>query len=360
VEEIVLKFGIPQAVLTDQGSNFMSEVSVNVCKLLKIKKIKCTAFHPQSNSALKGTHQVLVEYLRCFISEDQSNWDKWLPYATFVFNTTPHTSMGFTLHELLFGRKPNIPGLLQRNPPDTQYTYDNYVKKLQAHLLSSYMTARSNFETQKERSKEYHDRSVNVPLFVLGDKVLLHDERVRRGRLAKLSPPWIGPYEIADVDDVNVTLRLPRNRTLKVHANRMKPIFGYLQDHATTVAKALVEEIVLKFGIPQAVLMDQGSNFISEVFVNVCKLLKIKKIKCTVFNPQSNSALERTLQVLVEYLRLWTTFALKAILTPTTALDFTLQKFKESPGLYYDHAGEAQLYGTEWKLLTYTDLQEAD
>jgi hypothetical protein len=31
----------------------------------------------------------------------------------------------------------------------------------------------------------------------------------------------------------------------------------------------------------------------------------------------------------------------------------------KSPGLYYDHIG-AQLYNTEWKLLTYIDLREAD
>jgi IS30 family transposase len=73
VEEIILKFGIPQSILTDQGSNFMSEVFGNVCKLLKIKKIKCTAYHPQTNGALERTRSVLVEYLRCFILEDQSN-----------------------------------------------------------------------------------------------------------------------------------------------------------------------------------------------------------------------------------------------------------------------------------------------
>jgi len=226
VEEVILKFGIPQMILTDQGSNFLSEIFTNVCKLLKIKKIKCTAYHPQTNGALERTHRVLVEYLRCFILEDQSNWDRWLPYATFVFNTTPHTATGFTPHELLFGRKPNIPGLLQREPPETQYTYDNYVKELQSRLQSSYQTARASLNSQKERSKEYHDRNVNTPLFAVGDKVLLHDERVRRGRSAKLSPPWIGPYEVIDIDDVNITLKLPRNRTLKVHANRLKPFFG--------------------------------------------------------------------------------------------------------------------------------------
>ena len=64
--------------------------------------------------------------------------------------------------------------------------------------------ARSNLNLQKERSKEYHDRSMNTPLFAIGDKVLLHDEKVRRGRSAKLSPPGIGPYEIIGVDDKHI------------------------------------------------------------------------------------------------------------------------------------------------------------
>jgi hypothetical protein len=56
--------------------------------------------------------------------------------------------------------------------------------------------------------------------------VLLHDEKVRRGRAAKLTQPYIGPYEIIAVEDVNVTLKLPKNKTLKFHAIRLKPFFG--------------------------------------------------------------------------------------------------------------------------------------
>jgi len=55
-----------------------------------------------------------------------------------------------------------------------------------------------------------------------------------------------------------------------------------------------------------------------------------------------------------------TIFVILSLLTTTAALDATLQKYEKSPGLYYDHIGEAQLYNTEWKLLTYVDLQEAD
>jgi hypothetical protein len=88
---------------------------------------------------------MLVEYLRCSILKDQSDWDKWLPRATFVFNTTPHSRTGITPHEFVFGRKPNITGILQIETQEIQYTYDNYVKELEARLQSIYEIALSNF-----------------------------------------------------------------------------------------------------------------------------------------------------------------------------------------------------------------------
>jgi len=100
------------------------------------------------------------------------------------------------------------------------------VQELQSRLQSCYEVARSNLKINKQKSKEYYNRNTNVPLFAIGEKVLLHDEKVRRGRSAKLTQPYVGPYEIIAGDDVNVTLKLPKNRTLKVHANRLKPFFG--------------------------------------------------------------------------------------------------------------------------------------
>jgi hypothetical protein len=51
---------------------------------------------------------------------------------------------------------------------------------------------------------------------------------------------------------------------------------------------------------------------------------------------------------------------LLTLLTSTAALDATPQRFKESPGLCYDYIGEAQLYSTDWRLLTYIDLQNLE
>ena len=59
-------------------------------------------------------------------------------------------------------------------------------------------------------------------------------------------------------------------------------------------------------------------------------------------------------------LKLWTICILLTLVTQATALDATLQRFKESPGLYYDYTGEGQLWNTEWRIVTCISLQEAD
>jgi transposase InsO family protein len=90
VTHIILKFGRPERLLTDQGSNFLSEVFKNTCKMLNIKKLQTTAFHPESNGSLERSHRVLKEYLRHYIAEDQSNWDAWY-HTRYICITLPTT-----------------------------------------------------------------------------------------------------------------------------------------------------------------------------------------------------------------------------------------------------------------------------
>jgi len=70
VANIVLKYGTPSILQTDQGANFVREVFRNTCKILKIKKIHPTAFHPESQGSLQRRHRVLAEYLRQYVNED--------------------------------------------------------------------------------------------------------------------------------------------------------------------------------------------------------------------------------------------------------------------------------------------------
>jgi transposase InsO family protein len=116
VERIVLLYGTPQIVQTDQGSNFMSKVFRNTCSLLRVKKIQSTAFHPESQGSIERSHRLLAEYLRHYVRGDQTDWDACVPFATYVYNTTQHSATGYTPFELMFGRPSTLPSAV-KGPP---------------------------------------------------------------------------------------------------------------------------------------------------------------------------------------------------------------------------------------------------
>jgi transposase InsO family protein len=100
VKNVILIYGIPNEIVTDQGTNFMGDVFKRICKLFKIEKISTTAYHPESNGALERTHKTLVGYLRCFCNKETNNWDEYLPFACFAYNPTPHSVTKYTPYEV--------------------------------------------------------------------------------------------------------------------------------------------------------------------------------------------------------------------------------------------------------------------
>jgi hypothetical protein len=74
------------------------------------------------------------------------------------------------------------------------------------------------------RSKRDYDKKAVQLTLKVGDKVLLFDESVRRGRSKKLGAKWIGPYVVLAVEGVNATIKRGRD-AVKVHINRVKPFY---------------------------------------------------------------------------------------------------------------------------------------
>lgn len=62
---------------------------------------------------------------------------------------------------------------------------------------------------------------------------------------------------------------------------------------AATIADVLVKEWICRFGVPQELHSDQGRNFESALFQNVCKVLGIRKTRTTALHPQSDGMVER-------------------------------------------------------------------
>jgi len=110
--------------------------------------------------------------------------------------------------------------------PELQYNYDDYVSELRSRMQTSHQQVYQNLIRSKNRSKKYYDEATRALKLQVGDKVLLFDETVRRGRSRKLSAQWVGPYTITEIDKVNATISRGRKVT-KVHVSRFKPFIDF-------------------------------------------------------------------------------------------------------------------------------------
>lgn len=62
---------------------------------------------------------------------------------------------------------------------------------------------------------------------------------------------------------------------------------------AVTVAKLIVEEVITRFGVPSYIHSDQGRQYESKLFQEVCRVLNIKKTRTTPYHPQSDGMVEK-------------------------------------------------------------------
>ena len=69
--------------------------------------------------------------------------------------------------------------------------------------------------------------------------------------------------------------------------------FSLPNQEARTIADVLVKEFVCRFGVPLSIHSDQGRNFESALFAEICHLMGIKKTRTTPYHPQSDGMVER-------------------------------------------------------------------
>ena len=102
--EIFSRVGVPCEILSDRGSQFMSQVMQDVNRLLSVKHLVTTPYHPQCNGLVEKFHFVLKSMLRKLCAERPKDWDRYLPAVLFAYREVPQASTGFSPFELLYGR----------------------------------------------------------------------------------------------------------------------------------------------------------------------------------------------------------------------------------------------------------------
>ncbi|KZS02684.1 Uncharacterized protein APZ42_000181 [Daphnia magna] len=171
VNKIFTKYGSPEVVLTDKGTNFLSSLIQEVCKLFKVKQRRTTAYHPQTDGLVERFNRTLCDMLACYISDQPANWDKYLPFVTFAYNTAKQASTQETPFFLFFGQEPIMPNDIKINRryetyEDTSMVYSQQWEKAQT-------LAREHLFKSQTRQKKYYDVTTKIIKYNIGDYVLL-------------------------------------------------------------------------------------------------------------------------------------------------------------------------------------------
>ena len=223
--QLFSRVGIPREILSDQGTNFMSQLLKELYNLLNITQIRTSPYHPQTDGLVERFNKTLKSMLRKLVSKEGKNWDSLLPYVLFAYREVPQSTTGFSPFELLYGRE-------VRGPLDVLREEWEVSKKSDESVLSHILQVRERLEEMSELVSEnvreaqrcqklWYDQNTRERVLEPGEEVLVLLPTSSNKLLAK----WQGPYRvIRRVGEVNYELSMPDKRRRKAifHVNMLK------------------------------------------------------------------------------------------------------------------------------------------
>ena len=108
LEHIFQHHGLPTAIVSDRGTQFVSMLWTEVCQLVKITRRVSTVFHPQTDGTTERANQELETYLRIFTSFQQEDWVFQLPIAMMALNSRVSQSIGLSSFFMTHGYHQSI------------------------------------------------------------------------------------------------------------------------------------------------------------------------------------------------------------------------------------------------------------
>ena len=198
VDEVFCRFSPPEQLHSDQGRQFESELMKEICKILRINKTRTTPYHPQGDDGLvERFNCTLKSMLSTTLRDYPFDWEDRLRKVCMAYNTSIHSSTGYSPFYLMFGREARL-------PLDTAYgtksfpseTVESYASHMRTSLTDAYSDVRHHLEVSHQRQKEIYDRRVHGEPYKEGDLVWLFNPAVPLGQSKKLHHPWTGPFTV--------------------------------------------------------------------------------------------------------------------------------------------------------------------
>lgn len=190
-EDVICKYGTPKSILTDNGTHFTSHMIQKLFQRLGITHLYSTPYHPQTNGQIERFNSTMDAKIASLCNQSRSNWDDQLPFVTFNYNATRHSTTKTIPFELMYGRLPVFPS-------DPQHPLVSLSQDPQhSHQLNEYISrltdlTRQNITVTQQKYQSRFNANRSNPIYRLNDIVLVKIVHPRR----KFDIRHEGPYRI--------------------------------------------------------------------------------------------------------------------------------------------------------------------
>jgi len=203
--DIVHRFGVPNSIITDNGTQFTGAPFLEFCDQYHIRVDWASVAHPRTNGQVERANGMILQGLkpRIFsrLKKFAGKWATELPSVLWSLRTSKSRATGFTPFFMVYGAEAILPTDLDYGSPRVQaYDPQGNETNLQDaldQLDEARDVALLRSAKYQQALRRYHSRRIQERSFNVGELVLRLVQS-KKGR-HKLSPPWEGPYIISQV-----------------------------------------------------------------------------------------------------------------------------------------------------------------
>ena len=162
---------------SDNAEVFVSEVVAQTNRLLDIKHIRSSAYHPQSQGRVESMHKTLNTVVRGLVEDQPEDWERMIPFAECILRAQPMAVLGNrSPYEIVTGIKPKLLGAMLGELPRKSVSVGKYVTRLQEYMRGTYRLVQRQQEAVIERMEGKEDGRLSAGLWP-GYTVLVKREK---------------------------------------------------------------------------------------------------------------------------------------------------------------------------------------